>query len=168
MAARHPHSLILKPWPEVGREGRNDRQTHVYKTWGQVGFCWWSGTNCCKPSGIPACLLYVTQGALLGSLGRWSPIGQQSQTVSIPEEEDAVDSLWTHGSIIHKVLYLTQEKKTLLISSLCRLGKGFTNFHGSETLVLITVPMSMTHIHSGLPPLPSYGHSDVSRIVKQF
>ena len=76
------------------------------------------GTNCCKPSGIPACLLYVIQRAWLGSLGSWSPIGHQSQTVNIPEEEDAIASLCTHGSIIHKVLYLTQEKKTLLISSL--------------------------------------------------
>lgn len=81
----------------MGREGRNDRQTHIYKTWGQVGYAYADGGHQLLQTKWNACMFIVCfKGAWLGSLGKWSPIGRQSQTVNIPEEEDAVASVCTH------------------------------------------------------------------------
>lgn len=44
----------------------------------------------------PSLFIMYNIGGGLGSLGRRSPIGKQSQTVNFPKEEDTVASLCIH------------------------------------------------------------------------
>lgn len=97
-------------------------------------------------------LILFHTGEGLAGLGRRSSVGEQSQAVSVQEEEATVASF-----CLHTAQSFLSTRAWTGRRSLTHVVRGFANSHGSEALVpVMAEPVSLVHLgvsdisHSGL------------------